>query len=121
MITLVHLSDIHFSPRDDLSQLSQVDLDQQLRKALVEDLQQKPADGANYDGLLITGDIAYGGKQDDHKRAQLFLDEIFNRTDTSASRTYMIPGNHDIDRDYVEPEFPLWASHVGLRESKDPV
>lgn len=118
MITLVHLSDIHFSPRDDLSQF---DLDQQIRKALLEDLQQKPADGANYDGVLITGDIAYGGKQDDYKKAQLFLNEIFNRTGTSASRTYMIPGNHDIDRDYVEPEFPLWASHVGLRESKDPV
>jgi len=52
MITLVHLSDIHFSPRDDLSQF---DLDQQIRKALLEDLEQKPADGANYAGVLITG------------------------------------------------------------------
>jgi hypothetical protein len=36
MITLVHLSDIHFSPRDNLSQF---DLDQQIRRALLNDLE----------------------------------------------------------------------------------
>ena len=81
MITLVHLSDIHFSPRDDLSQF---DLDQQIRRALLEDLEIKPADGAGYDGLLITGDIAFGGKRDEYVRAQEWLDEVFGRTDTSA-------------------------------------
>jgi integrase len=40
MITLIHLSDIHFSPRDDLSQF---DLDQQIRRAVLEDLEQKPS------------------------------------------------------------------------------
>jgi len=54
------------------------------------------------------------------KKAQLFLDEIFNRTGTSASRTYMIPGNHDIDRDYVEPEFPLWALMLDCARVKIP-
>src|SRR5208283_3538225 len=86
MITFIHLSDIHFSPRDDLSQF---DLDQQIRRAVLEDLEQKHADGARYDGLLITGDIAYGGKQDDYKKAQQFLDEVFTRTGASATTTYM--------------------------------
>ena len=118
MITFVHLSDIHFSPRDDLSQF---DLDQQIRRALLEDLALKPADGAAYDGLLITGDIAFGGKQEQYKTAQGWLDEVFSRTGASAANTYMVPGNHDVDRAYVEPEFPLWDSHVRLRETADPV
>jgi hypothetical protein len=51
MITFVHLSDIHFSPRDDLSQF---DIDQQIRRALLQDLERKPAGGADYDGVLLT-------------------------------------------------------------------
>ena len=118
MITFVHLSDIHFSPRDDLSQF---DLDQHIRRALLEDLALKPAEGAAYDGLLITGDIAFGGKQDDYKRAQEWLDQVFARADVSPATTFTVPGNHDVDRAYVEPEFPLWDSHVRLRETADPV
>jgi 3',5'-cyclic AMP phosphodiesterase CpdA len=118
MITLVHLSDIHFSPRDNLSQF---DLDQQIRRALLEDLETKPANGADYDGILITGDIAFGGLQDEYKTAQRWLDEVFIKTGASAATTYMVPGNHDVDRSYLEPEFPLWDSHVRLRTAADPV
>ena len=118
MITLLHLSDIHFSPRDDLSQF---DLDQQIRRALAEDLGTKPADGVDYDGILITGDIAFGGKHQNYVTAQEWLDEVFRRTGTSASNTYVIPGNHDVDRDYVQPDLPLWESHVRLRQDPDPV
>jgi 3',5'-cyclic AMP phosphodiesterase CpdA len=87
----------------------------------LEDLELKLANGADYDGLLITGDIAYGGKQDQYKRAQQWLDEVFDRAGVSPNNTYMVPGNHDVDRDYVQPEFPLWDSHVRLRETADPV
>lgn len=118
LVTLVHLSDIHFSERDDLSQF---DINQQIRRALVEDLAVKPADGAGYDAVLVTGDIAFSGKQEEYKRAQQWLDEVFIRTGLSPSDTYTIPGNHDIDRGYVEPQFPLWDSHVRLRETADPV
>src|SRR5438132_1141446 len=107
MLTLVHLSDIHFSPRDDLSQL---DINQQIRRALIEDIEQKPADGAAYDALLITGDIAFSGVTDDFKKAQQWLDEVFKRTGLSPAQTSVIPGNHDVDRSYVLPEFPLWDS-----------
>jgi predicted phosphodiesterase len=118
MITFVHLSDIHFSPRDDLSQF---DLDQQIRRALLEDLALKPADGADYDGILITGDIAFSGKKAEYKAAQVWLDSVFSTTGASAASTYMVPGNHDVDRAFLEPQFPLWDSHVRLRQAADPV
>jgi hypothetical protein len=118
VLTFVHLSDIHFSKRNDGNQF---DLDQQVRRALLQDLESKPAEGAAYDGLLITGDIAFSGKMDDYKRAQGWLDEVFSKTETSPTKTYVVPGNHDVDRSYVEPALPLWDSHVRLRERADPV
>jgi len=117
VVTLVHLSDIHFKPRDDQAQL---DLDQHIRRTLIEDLESKPAE-SDYDGILITGDIAYAGKIDEYKAAQDWLDKLFSKTGMSRSDTYMVPGNHDVDRDYVDPSFPLWDSHARLREKQSPV
>ncbi|HEY4361438.1 MAG TPA: metallophosphoesterase [Bryobacteraceae bacterium] len=117
MITFVHLSDIHFIDRD-LG--SQFDLDQQIRRALLEDLELKPADGVDYDGILITGDIAFSGKQEEYRNAQAWLNSVFERTGAAAANTYMVPGNHDVDRSFVEPDLPLWAAHVQLREANNP-
>jgi len=116
MITFLHLSDIHFINRDHGTAF---DLDQQIRRALLEDVELKPADGASYDGVLITGDIAFSGQQQEYKRAQEFLDELFAKSGTSRKNTCVIPGNHDIDRRFVEPDLPLWAAHAKLRESND--
>jgi hypothetical protein len=117
MLTFLHLSDIHFINRDHGTQF---DLDQQIRRALLEDVAIKPAGGAGYDGVLITGDIAYGGQQNEYKRAKEFLDNLFVRSGDLATNTYMVPGNHDVDRAYVDPDLPLWAAHTKLRESNDP-
>jgi predicted MPP superfamily phosphohydrolase len=118
VLTFAHLSDIHFSKRNDGNQF---DVDQQVRRALLDDLEEKPADGAAYNGLLITGDIAFTGKTDDYRRVQNWLDKVFAKTGASPAKTYFVPGNHDVDRDYVDPTFPLWDSHVRLRESADSV
>ena len=116
MVTYLHLSDIHFRNRDHATNF---DLDQQIRRALLEDVESRPADGAEYDGVLITGDIAFGGLQNEYKRAQEFLDELFKRSGALATNTSMVPGNHDVDRRFVEPDLPLWAAHAKLRESSD--
>lgn len=117
MVTLIHLSDIHFSRRDDYSQF---DLDQQIRRAILEDLVKRPTVATRYDGVLITGDIAFGGKLEDYKRAQDWLNELFSQTGTSPENTYVVPGNHDVDRDFVKPEFPLWDSHARIRREPNP-
>src|SRR5580658_357645 len=100
MLTFVHLSDIHFLDRDHGTAF---DLGQQIRRALIEDLKEKPADKADYDGILITGDIAFGGKPEEYKRAREWLDEVYASSGTTATNTYVVPGNHDVDRSYVAP------------------
>lgn len=116
MLTFIHLSDIHFSSVDDGSQF---DLNQKIRKALVEDLSTRPA-GTEYDALLITGDIAFSGKKEEYETAKDFLEEIYDQTGLSMKETYVVPGNHDVDRNYVQPNFPLWDSHEKIRRNANP-
>lgn len=118
MLTFIHLSDIHFSKRNDEGQF---DIDQQIRRAVSDDIESKPANGAAYDGLLLTGDIGFAGKIDDYERAEQWLDEIFARAGVDPTTTFCVPGNHDVDRAFVDPALPLWDSHVRLRGSNDPV
>jgi len=118
MLTFIHLSDIHFSRRNDNSQF---DLDQQIRKALLNDLATRPADGAAYDAVLITGDIAYSGKKDEYETAKRFLEDVYSKTGLSMKETYVVPGNHDVDRDHVQPNFPLRVSHDEIRRVTNPI
>ncbi len=118
MLTFLHLSDIHFSRRNDASQF---DLDQQIRRALIDDLGVRPEGCPQYDALLITGDIAYSGKKDEYDVAKKFLEEVYAKTDLSMKETYVVPGNHDVDRDHVQPKFPLWDSHEAIRRNANPV
>lgn len=118
MLTFIHLSDIHFSSDDNSSQF---DRNQQIRQALLDDLPTRPANGATYDALLITGDIAFSGKKEEYETAKRFLEEVYSATSLSKKETYVVPGNHDVDRAYVKPTFPLWASHVDIRQNANPV
>lgn len=116
MLTFVHLSDIHFRNRDHLTEF---DLDQGIRRALLDDIASKPAHGADYDGILITGDIAFSGDPKEYAIASQFLNEVYERTGDLATKTMMVPGNHDVNRRFVEPDLPLWAAHEKIRASTD--
>jgi predicted phosphodiesterase len=116
-ITFIHLSDIHFRNREGSAQF---DLDAQLRQPLLADLKSKPA-GSSYDGLLITGDIAFSGKKNEYDRARAWLEEVYSGTGVLPEHTYMVPGNHDVNREMVVPKGAIWNNHVMLREITDRV
>jgi predicted MPP superfamily phosphohydrolase len=118
MLTFIHLSDIHFSSGDNGSQFDQ---NQRIRRALLDDLSTRPADGSGFDALLVTGDIAYSGKKEEYESAKGWLDQVYKRTGLSMKRTYVVPGNHDVDRSHVQPTFPLWASHEDIRRAANSV
>ncbi len=117
-LTFLHLSDIHFQPRQGSAQF---DLDAQLRIPLLADIASRPADGAKYDGLFITGDIAFGGKKAEYDRAKLWLEEIYSRAGLLPERTYVIPGNHDVNREMVVSGGAIWHNHEALRRTHDRV
>ena len=59
---MVHLSDIHFSK----SSGGVYDLDQPLRKELENDAQEVRKMIGDADGVLVTGDIAFGGNEKEY-------------------------------------------------------
>lgn len=94
-LVLVHLSDIHFTRS---SGASVHDLDADLRNELLRDAATltKLLGGAT--GVLVTGDIAFSGKEEEYKHATAWLKELCGKIGCHAESVWVVPGNHDVDR-----------------------
>ena len=96
----VHLSDIHFGQEKKGGHLAaNSDARRQLKldaAAVVADLPSKKASG-----IIVTGDIAYAGKDHEYSEAGSWLDELCQNVGCDPSTIQMVPGNHDIDRDKI--------------------
>lgn len=94
-LTFVHLSDIHFSK--DLSDVSKYDLDSGLRHAIMRDLKHLRPQFHQFDGVLISGDIAYAGKLEEYQTAITWLNEIAAALAFDPGQVWCVPGNHDVE------------------------
>ena len=94
---LLHLSDIHFSQRDVGRPYDQ---NLGLRGDTVADIKAMRARvGRNVDVILISGDIAYQGHQEEYEYAATWLrDDLCPASGCSFENIFVIPGNHDVDR-----------------------
>ncbi|EYF03511.1 metallophosphoesterase family protein [Chondromyces apiculatus] len=92
-IRFLHLSDLHLRPQ----RLKRYDQDRVLRGLL----QFLEADRARFplDLVFLTGDLAHGGKADEYALAGEFLRELIDVTGVAPARVFVVPGNHDVDRD----------------------
>lgn len=111
MLNFLHLSDLHFTTTDAGTQF---DLDLKIREALLEDLGKD--ERTNFDAILVTGDIAYHGRTEEFARAKDWLEEVRMKTLTSPEALYVVPGNHDVNRDTVSVNSALWELHQSLRQ-----
>ena len=57
---------------------------------------------------------------EEYKKAKGWLDRVYAESGLSMNSTYVVPGNHDVDRKFIAPNFPLWQSHRQIRDSVDP-
>jgi predicted MPP superfamily phosphohydrolase len=106
MLRLLHLSDIHFhpSPGD-----PQRDVDLAVRQDLLADLRALDNAVRPIGAVLVAGDLAARGKDDEFELARAFLTEVCEIVDCPPHHIACVPGNHDIDRDAHGP------LHEGLR------
>lgn len=81
-ISLIHLSDIHFQvPKGG----SQYDLDADLRNELEIDASKIQQDHGNVQGVLISGDVAFSGKNEEYVIALISCSGPHNNTLCSAT------------------------------------
>lgn len=95
----IHVSDIHFGQERDQTLYIHNDVKKELIADAARVVRGLPGNVAH--GVLVTGDIAYSGKESQYAEAAKWLDQIARATGCDITRIQMVPGNHDLDREIL--------------------
>ena len=97
-LAFIHLSDIHFREGrvGDLH-----DADAGIRNELERDLRRIRSRTSRLDGIIISGDVAFGGQVDEYTYAQSWIESVREQLDCPPNGVMVIPGNHDVDRTLI--------------------
>ena len=100
-IGFVHLSDIHFGQEKG----GQIRIHDDIKYCLIEDVKlvAKSLESGRAAGIIVTGDIAFGGHAEEYKAAADWLDEVAKAAGCNIFDIQVVPGNHDINRDEITP------------------
>lgn len=116
LLTILHLSDFHFSKRKQREQGIVVD-------ALVEDLKTLCIGHRKPDVVLFTGDLVNAAGPDRHDDAYDFMiDRVSKATGCSDERIFLAAGNHDVAWAGLEAfanEHTDWRSLIGTDDEMD--
>ncbi|MCL2622341.1 MAG: metallophosphoesterase [Planctomycetaceae bacterium] len=115
----LHLSDIHFDPKDGREP-------EQLRDQFLEYIKAK---NIQVDHIFLTGDYRNASKSDeqnidkDVEATAAFIKKIANRAGvTDMSRVHLVPGNHDLEKheskEAIEKIRPLYKKQESENESE---
>jgi predicted MPP superfamily phosphohydrolase len=113
LLTVLHISDFHFSKRKLREQGIVVD-------ALIDDLKTLCIGHRKPDLVLFTGDLVHAAGADSHDEAYDFvIDRISKATGCSDERIFIVPGNHDVAWAGLEKyadEHRTWRSALGTTD-----
>lgn len=91
-VTWLHISDFHIRGGDPYHR-------DVVLSALVRSVAEYRARGRAPDVIFATGDIAHSGKAQEYEIASKFFDDLLSAAKLNKDRLFVIPGNHDVDRD----------------------
>ncbi len=102
----LHLSDWHIGHKDETRGW------ETLKETLLTDLREHQAPPERQAGhlagvsfhpnaIFVTGDIAFQAATSEYDEAEKLLQEIWKITGLSKAETFIVPGNHDVDRKAV--------------------
>ena len=114
-LALIHLSDIHFNKNSG----DGYDLDSDLRNEILVDIKRKKGSFSSVAGILISGDIAFSGKQVEYVKAEKFLLELCQLLDIPETSIYCVPGNHDVDQGTIRASHSLGRAQSRIEESQN--
>ncbi len=95
----LHLSDLHFHSKTKWA-------DSEVLQGIIVDLKELKQKGRHVDLIFCTGDIGFGetSKQplaDQYADANSFFELVLDIFNLPKDRLFLVPGNHDIDRNKV--------------------
>lgn len=110
-ITWLHLSDLHARKRDDWDA-------REIKTTLIHELKAMQTDhGLRPDFIFFTGDLAYGAAGIEMMEQYKLVKDLLESVRTAfvpeipLRDIYLVPGNHDIDREEITPEQTEWLRH----------
>ena len=92
MLTILQLSDIHFSHREE----SVFDMYRELQDGLLKFLPSLRKRVGDIGLILISGDVAFSGVAEQYEKADSFLRDVRSVLGAPRIPIRVIPGNHDI-------------------------
>ena len=99
-LKLLHLSDIHFKFYDKNGHLN---LDKDLQNELLRDLTALIEKVGSLDVIIIGGDIAFSGSENEYSDADKWIENLCEATQCSVENVLCIPGNHDVEWSRIKP------------------
>jgi tetratricopeptide (TPR) repeat protein/predicted phosphodiesterase len=125
-LTWLHLSDWHQKGKD-------LDINRgKVLKHLIDDIRErtkitKNQDLATIDFVVFSGDVAFHGTREEYEAAtKRFFDPVLNAAGVAPDCLFIVPGNHDLNRNgikYLPPELqrPLESKEMVEEWLGDPV
>ena len=92
---VLHISDIHF--RHPFCNGNE-DPDAYVRNELLAHASEQIQDLGDVDAMLVSGDIAFRGIAPEYEAATKWLETLATSVGCNKRRIYVVPGNHDVDR-----------------------
>lgn len=103
-LAFIHMSDIHFR----LHSGDPYDIDKPLRAAMINDVKNCALNHMQkVNGILVCGDLAYSGKEDEFRIANEFLVEVAEVSGCSLEDVFCVAGNHDVDQSVVRSSYVI--------------
>lgn len=116
VLSFIHVSDIHFAKLSG----DPYDIDEELRQAMLMDLKNCAKRHLNkIDGILVCGDLAFSGKQEEYDKANDFLNSVLQIFELKPNDIYCVVGNHDVNQEVVRNSSVLELVQDELASIKD--
>ena len=115
--TYVHLSDLHFGQERG----SDLHLHRDVRERLIDDARSlaEAERGAKMDGVVVTGDIAFAGKEVQYLEARKWLARLTEAVGCRDKDVMVVPGNHDVDRDRIKAGCRVFLERISERGEEE--
>lgn len=113
-LAFIHLSDIHF--KKGTSDTSH-DLDNDIRNEISRDIRKLKEVVDTFDGILVTGDIAFSGRKEEYDIAEEWLAQLSALIGCKPEEVWVVPGNHDVNR--TKDTGLVKHARQGLRDSPE--
>jgi predicted MPP superfamily phosphohydrolase len=113
---ILQLADIHF--HHPICSTS-MDPDKPFRTRLIQDARRRVKNLGSIDGILVCGDIAYAGKPEEYVIALAWLYELADACGCEHEQIYVVPGNHDVDRDIIITDLAVQNAQQAIIRAGD--